>query len=531
MKYRNNKRTGHSRLKLPFNPEIRRYWILLVALSWISISFTSQAQPILPDFHADPSARVFDGKLFIYPSHDAPGARNWKGMVDWHVFSTEDMVTWTDHGVAFGLEDISWADTEAWAPDCIERNGKYYFYFPAGGQIGVAVSDSPTGPFKDVLGHPLVKKGEAGIRYMIDPHIFIDDDGQAYLYIGGGRQLGVMKLKEDMITRDGPIQILDMPNFYEGVWVHKYNGIYYASYPTRPPGHEANAMVYSMAKSPLGPWEYKGKILDNHSHNVHGSITQFKGQWYLFYHVEGPSQWERRVCVEPLFYNEDGAIRPMNMAAHKGNMLNFRQSEPPKVYPVYAAGFSLSLNGEWFFKYISSLDAGKDSEFYKPSTAVLYWKTIKVPSNWELQGFADPEYGLRLKDGLGLYRRNFSVPAEWKDGRQVCIRFEGVAYGFELWVNGRKIGESWASAYNPHTFDITDAVQPGDGNVLAVQVSTKPRGYRFDLNDDWSLSGIFRDVTLFSVPPIHVQELVTSTKLAENGSAELTVAVTVSDRK
>ena len=146
--------------------------------------------------------------------------------VDWRVFSTEDLVNWTDHGVVFSLKDLSWAQKEAWAPDCIQRNGKYYFYFPAGGQIGVAVSESPTGPFKDALGHPLISKGEAGIRYTIDPCIFIDDDGQAYLYFGGARQLGVVKLKDDMITRDGPIQVLDMPSYYEGIWIHKRHGIY-----------------------------------------------------------------------------------------------------------------------------------------------------------------------------------------------------------------------------------------------------------------------------------------------------------------
>lgn len=272
--------------------------------------------PILPDFHADPSARVFDGKLYIYPSHDAPGARDWKQMKDWHVFSSDDLKTWTDHGVIFSLKDISWADTEAWAPDCIQRNGKYYFYFTAGGQIGVAVSDSPTSPFKDALGKPLVRKCEAGIRYMIDPNVFIDDDGQAYLYVGGARQLGVVKLKEDMITRDGPLVRVEMPEFYEGVWVHKRNGIYYASYPTRRPGEDsqANVMVYSMAKNPLGPWEHKGFLIDNKSQNVHGSIVEFRGRWHLFHHIEGPSHWERRVCVEALEYNEDGTLKPVEMS-------------------------------------------------------------------------------------------------------------------------------------------------------------------------------------------------------------------------
>ncbi len=273
-------------------------------------------KPILPDFYADPSARVFDGTLYLYPSHDAPGARNWKQMVDWHVFSSKDLKTWTDHGVAFSLKDISWAKEEAWAPDCIARNGKFYFYFPAGEQIGVAVSDSPSGPFKDALGEPLVKKGEAGIRFMIDPNVFIDDDGQAYLYVGGGRQVGVVKLKPDMITRDGPLVPVEMPSFYEGVWVHKHKGLYYASYPTRPrvKGSLASVMLYSTATSPFGPFVLKGPILDNHSENIHGSIVEFKGRSYLFYHVAGPSSWERRVCLEPLTYEADGSIKPMTMS-------------------------------------------------------------------------------------------------------------------------------------------------------------------------------------------------------------------------
>lgn len=287
---------------------------LLACLSPLSLLAQN---PILPDFYADPAARVFNGRLYLYPSHDAAGARNWKQMVDWHVFSSDDLKTWTDHGVAFGLKDIAWAKEEAWAPDCIGRNGKYFFYFPAGGQIGVAVSDSPSGPFKDALGEPLVKQDEGGIRYMIDPNVFVDDDGQAYLFVGGARQLGVVKLKADMITRDGPLQRVEMPGFYEGVWIHKRGDFYYASYPTRPESKEsrANVMLYSMAKNPLGPWEPKGPLLDNNSLNVHGSIVEFHGRWHLFYHVEGPSHWERRVCVEELSYAEDGSIRPVRMSA------------------------------------------------------------------------------------------------------------------------------------------------------------------------------------------------------------------------
>ena len=204
-------------------------------------------------------------------------------------------------------------------------------------------------------------------------------------------------------------------------------------------------------------------------------------------------------------------------------------AEVTKVYPVYAEGFTQSLNGEWAFKYIPSLDAGKDADFYKPGTDVSSWKTIKVPANWELEGFAEPKYEFDLKDGLGLYRRTFHVPAAWRDGRRVILRFEGVAFGFQAWVNGKKVGESSAGAFLPNSFDITDALNPNAENVLAVEVMTKPKGFEFDINDDWALSGIYRDVTLFSVPEMHVQEIATSTKL-QGGVAELSVSVTVNQR-
>lgn len=202
-----------------------------------------------------------------------------------------------------------------------------------------------------------------------------------------------------------------------------------------------------------------------------------------------------------------------------------------KVWPARAEGFTQSLGGEWSFKYVPSLKAGDDADFYSPTFNVSAWKTIRVPSNWELQGFAEPGYDLKgLKDGLGLYRRMFRVPGVWRGDRRVILRFDGVAYGFETWVNGTKVGASSASAYNLHAFDITDALHRDAkaDNVLAVQVTTKPFAYEFDVNDDWSLGGICRDVTLFSVPTTHAQDLTTRTKLTTDGAAELSVSVKVS---
>ncbi|MGH8853010.1 MAG: glycoside hydrolase family 2 TIM barrel-domain containing protein [Telluria sp.] len=198
------------------------------------------------------------------------------------------------------------------------------------------------------------------------------------------------------------------------------------------------------------------------------------------------------------------------------------------VHPSSDASFRRTLNGDWSFKYVAGSAPGADAAFTSPRFDVSAWPTIPVPANWELQGFAEPVYGDHLKDGLGLYRRSFRVPAAWQ-GRKVFLRFEGVAFGYELWVNGKKAGASSASAFNRHTFDVTDFLLPerDADNLVAVRVATRPHGVEFDLNDDWSLSGIYRDVTLFAVPRTHIQDVTTSTRLT-GGAAELKVDVDVS---
>ncbi|MEX1115432.1 MAG: glycoside hydrolase family 2 TIM barrel-domain containing protein [Akkermansiaceae bacterium] len=204
------------------------------------------------------------------------------------------------------------------------------------------------------------------------------------------------------------------------------------------------------------------------------------------------------------------------------------EAKPANVVPSGDAAFSRSLNGEWSFKYLKGQDAGEDARFFDPDFDSLRWKAIDVPSNWELKGFAEPSYGLALEAGLGLYRRGLQVPAGWREeGRLVFLRFEGVSMGFEAWINGTKVGESTAGAFNPHTFEVTAALRTKGDDLLAVKVATKPLGFEFDVNDDWSLSGIFRDVTLFSVPANHVRDISTETRLT-NGGAELSVSVATS---
>lgn len=276
-------------------------------------------------YSADPSAHVFGDSLYLYPSHDRDHAQTFD-MDDYHLYVTADLQTFVDKGVIFKpFEQTTWATHYAWAPDCVERNGKYYFYFPTDQRhIGVAVGDHPWGPFHDPLGHPLLSIDSPGVicdRDFIDPCVFIDDDGQAYMFVGQNTCCCI-KLNDDMISYDGEVHIIEgLVEFFEASWVHKREGKYYLSYSNSPfTGHQPE-IVYAMADNPLGPYEYKGRILGPVSSGTnHHSIVQFKGDWYLFYHTADLAiqnwptdfgKWfsHRSVCVDRLFYKADGTIQ------------------------------------------------------------------------------------------------------------------------------------------------------------------------------------------------------------------------------
>jgi len=284
--------------------------------------------PIIKHLYtADPSAHVFNDTLYLYPSHDKEDA-DWFNMSDWHVFSTTDMEHWTDHGVALSLDDISWADKYAWAPDCAEYNGKYYFYYPAEKDyIGVAVSDRPYGPFKDHLDKPLISRQTPGVvarRGLIDPAIFIDDDHTPYLLFGQN-DVNIVKLNDDMVSFIDTVRTVQgAKKFFEAVWMHKYNGKYYISYSGKRKIAIRARILYTIGDSPYGPFKYKGVLLGKtNSGTNHASIAEYKGQWYLFYHnanlffennpsakIHTRAKWYRRsVCVDNLHYHEDGTIQ------------------------------------------------------------------------------------------------------------------------------------------------------------------------------------------------------------------------------
>ncbi len=291
---------------------------IFAALALLLYASASYAQKvILPDFHADPSAHYWDGKYWIYPSTDEPGSTTWRQMRQWHCYSSKDLVNWTNEGKLLDVDDISWAEDAAFAPDAMKWKGKYYFFFPAGMKIGVAISDKPNGPFKDALGKPLIGAGECPKVSTFDPCIFIDDDKTPYLYYGGGGGCAVVKLnKKNLLERDGELTKLPLEQYAEGIWVHKYKGLYYFTYPNHYKDSEGNVkqlLVYSTSTSPMGPFTFRGPFLDNKSRNSHHSIIEIKGQWYLFYHIQGPSYYERRVCVDYLEYNDDGTIKEVKM--------------------------------------------------------------------------------------------------------------------------------------------------------------------------------------------------------------------------
>ncbi|MFI6876810.1 family 43 glycosylhydrolase [Streptomyces sp. NPDC050400] len=279
--------------------------------------------PVLPGLNADPDVEYFDGRYWIYPTTD--GFKNWGG-TRFGAWSSEDLAHWTPHGVALDLgPDVSWADANAWAPAATEKDGKYYLYFCAEQQIGVAVSDSPAGPFKDALGKPLVAKGQF-TGQMIDPAVFTDTDGQKYLYWGNGHAY-VVPLGDDMVSFDlAQVRDITQPGFREGSFVVERAGTYYFMWSeddTRSPDYQ---VAYATGPSPTGPWTKRGTILSKRPEygikgTGHHSVVRAPGtdDWYVVYHrfaLDGPGRpggdgTHRETTVDRMRFAADGTIEPV----------------------------------------------------------------------------------------------------------------------------------------------------------------------------------------------------------------------------
>ncbi len=295
---------------------------IFIGCSALLVALTGSAQnPVIRDqFTADPTARVFDGKIYLYPSHDIPSPvdnlKEWFCMEDYHVFSSENLTDWVDHGVILSQTSVPWVDSQSysmWAPDCVKKGDNYYFYFPAapkgerGFRVGVAMADNPAGPFWPM---PRFIEGISGI----DPCVLVDDDGASYIYWSGMGLKGA-KLKDNMMELDGePVAINNLPDgFKEGPFAFKRNGKYYFTFPWVK--DKTETLAYAMSDAPLGPYEFKGLIMDESPTGCwtnHHSIVEYDNQWYLFYHHNdySPSfDKNRSVRIDSLSFNPDGTIR------------------------------------------------------------------------------------------------------------------------------------------------------------------------------------------------------------------------------
>ncbi|HEY6956551.1 MAG TPA: family 43 glycosylhydrolase [Flavisolibacter sp.] len=389
---------------------------LILALLLSNLLF-AQNPIIRTQFSADPSARVFGDKVYLFPSHDilateGKGRVGWFCMEDYHVFSSSNLADWTDHGVIVQQNKVPWVRPNSysmWAPDCIERNGKYYFYFPTspndtatygrGFAIGVAIAEKPEGPY---VPQPTPIKGVHGI----DPNVFIDKDGQAYLYWSAGN-IYAAKLKENMIElASNPVILKDLPTkgLKEGPYLFERKGIYYLTFP-----HVENKierLEYSTSDNPLGPFKMTGVIMDESPTGcwtVHHSVIQFNNQWYLFYHDRDYSPHfdkARSVRVDSLFFNDDGTIR--------------------KVIPTLrGAGLTSATREIQLDRYSGISTEGVSIDFLDTLDRFKGWKTIFNKANSWTQ-YSSVDFGKKLL-------KTVVVKSQSEAGGVLQIRTTGVS--------------------------------------------------------------------------------------------------------
>ena len=292
--------------------------------------------PLFSDrYTADPAAMVDQCTFYIQCGHDE--GNTGFVMKEWFLLSSTDLVHW-DKKVALSLKDFKWADANAWAGQMVTKNGKYYWYVPvneagSGMAIGVAVADSPAGPFKDALGKPLIDdafeisnmgfNAPGDTPFTIDPTVFVDDDGQAYLHYGSfGRMVGV-KLGSDMISIPSKMKEITPQGFFEAAFLFKRGAIYYEMYAA---GINPATIDYATSSTPLGPWKYGGRVLDalpnvpgQDAATSHPGVAQFAGQWYMVYHLSngpnGGGTYKREVAIDKLNFNADGSIQKLTRTA------------------------------------------------------------------------------------------------------------------------------------------------------------------------------------------------------------------------
>ena len=334
------------------------YGVMNALCSILLISQASMAHnPVISQkYTADPNAIVYNDRVYVYCSHDDNNRDNGFNIFDYTLVSSDDMVNWTDHGEVFVVpRDAKWA-SQAYAPGAAVKGDKVYLYIPDGGsKIGVAVADRPEGPFTDPINKALITKSmpNCNVEWLFDPACFVDDDGQAYLYFGGGQNtpgdnLRVIKLNEDMISVDGTAKTILAPRSFEAAFMHKYNELYFFSYSNDFAQSPQAQIAYMTGSSPMGPFDHKGSVLDNPAidgqninkgNNNHASIVEYKDKWYIFYHDRRLSDqtYKRSVSVDLVTYNDDGTLMNKTECTTDGppQIKNFNPYDTVQAETIY----------------------------------------------------------------------------------------------------------------------------------------------------------------------------------------------------
>ncbi|MBD0401555.1 family 43 glycosylhydrolase [Flammeovirga sp. EKP202] len=414
--------------------KLNYYWTILL---WLGGAYQTFAQnPLITHrFSADPTARVMNDTLFVFPSSDTTCTQiqgnNGFCMPDYHVYSTTDLTNWKDHGEILSHNTVPWVEKDSygmWAPDCIEKDGKYYFYFPAMPKdksafrrIGVAVANTPSGPYTPEESYI---EGIEGI----DPNVFIDDDGSIYLYYGGGENLYWVELNQDMRSiKTKPQKVQGLPSKYkEGPFMFKRKNKYYFTFPHAPSGSEE--ISYAVGDSPKGPFDYKGKVLERWKDGCwtnHHSFVEYKGEWLLFYHhmdISG-NKHRRSMCADRIFFDEEGNI-PEIKATQRGIAKLYAKDA------IQVDRYSLLENGK----------------VEKTSASDINWVVKRI----------SPSTKLEIHD-INFEKEKFTQVAIWVSSKTAAT--------VDILANGK----SWT------TFDIP-AMKEGEWRIVKAKTKFTPKG-------------------------------------------------------
>lgn len=412
-----------------------------------SVDVARADNPIIQTLYStDPAPYVWNNTVWLFTGHDESGAKNYD-MRDWRLYSSTDMVNWRDWGQMLSLKSFSWAKADAWAAQVIERDGKFFYYVTVtknggGYAVGVATSDKITGPYKDALGKQLLSNNG------IDPTVFIDDDGQAYMYWGHSSAYYV-KLNRDMLSYSGGLVSTSVSNFIEGPWLHKRNSTWYLTYSSMGGGNED--IKYATSNKPTGPWNSKGTIMaaQGKSFTNHAGIIDYKGGSYFFYHngaLPGGGTYSRSVCVEKFNYNSDGSIPKLTMSdagAPQIEPLNpYQQVEAETI--AFSSGLTTAAKSDGGI-YVTSISNGdyikvKGVDFGSAGASSVDLRLAAQSGGGKIEIRVGSQTGTVIAtaavDATGGAQtwKTVTVPVSGATGKQdLFFKFSGSGYNFDWW--------------------------------------------------------------------------------------------------